>query len=65
MSYKEFIELAEKHYNKGGDTYVECWDEKWFNLCVSECGEMTRERALEMFRVNYSVEREHMAMANW
>jgi len=50
LSFEEFIALAMKNYSRGGDGYVECWDERTFNDYVAECGPITRARAMEMFR---------------
>ena len=45
MNYNEFMDYAQKNYNKGGDAIIECWDEKQFNEYVAECGPMTKDRA--------------------
>ena len=49
LTYKEFIELAEKHYINGGCVFVECWEEYQFNDYVRMFGEITEEYAMEMF----------------
>ena len=46
MNYKEFEAL--KHYEKGGDTFYECWDEKTY-LGFYPDG-VTKSEALKMFR---------------
>lgn len=55
MTYKEFIEYAKKYYDKGGDGYYECWDERAFDEYVDQFGEITKGRALEMFRTMYRI----------
>ena len=63
LTYEEFIEYAQKYYDKGGDGYVECWGEKEFNCYVSNFGPITYSVALEMFRVDYEIEKEAAAQA--
>ena len=58
MTYEELIEYAEKHYNKGGDSVVECWDKKTFDIYVKEFGPITKRRALQMFKLYYEVDRD-------
>lgn len=65
LTYAEFIEYAEKHYTKGGDSYVECWDEKTFNEYVGMFGPITKSVALAMLRENLTMEREYEAAARW
>lgn len=60
LSFEEFIALAMKHYNKGGDGYVECWDERTFNDYIADCGPITKSLALEMFRFSYDVDLDRM-----
>ena len=62
MSFEEFQAYALKHYNKGGDMCYECWDEESFDEDVAQHGPMTKRRALEMFRLDYSIERDR---AGW
>lgn len=49
------MELAQKHYNEGGDGIVECWDESTYNEYVFMFGAITRKTALQLIglRVNY------------
>ena len=65
LDYKGFIDYAEKHYDKGGDSYVECWDEKTFNEYVEKFGPITKRGALAMFRENRMIEHEYEAAARW
>ena len=55
LTYEEFMELAKQNYCKGGDTYYECLEKYEFEFYVKEFGEITKERALEMFRLAKSV----------
>lgn len=45
MTYKELIAWGMKHYNEGGDVFVECWAESDFNEYVREFGPMTEKTA--------------------
>ena len=46
-------------------TGYECWDERTYNEYVSMFGPITKREALGMFRREYSIQREHAAMAAW
>lgn len=50
LTFKEFIEYANKYYDKGGEGYCRFWDRKAFDGYVKEFGPITKGRALEMFR---------------
>jgi len=65
MNYEELIEYARKHYNRGGDSVYECWDERTFNEYVKEFGPITKRDALGIFKTCYDRDRELMAMAEW
>ena len=56
MQYKEFEAYALKHYEKGGDTFFECWDEKTFFGFYPEG--ITKSEALELFRKERSYQKE-------
>ena len=58
LGYEEFIEYAKKHYNRGGDSYVECWDEATFDEDVRMFGPITKRKALGMFRDSYEIDRD-------
>ena len=62
LTYTEFIEYAKKYYEKGGDGYVECWDEREFNEYVANFGPITKRKAQKMFRESYDIERDR---AGW
>ena len=62
LTYDEFMELSLAHYNKGGDGYYECWDERQFNEYVAEFGPITKSKALEMYKLSQSIE---VDMAGW
>lgn len=65
LTYDAFIELAKANYTRGGDSFVECWDERTFNEYVELFGSLTRKKALKMFKDNASVEAEYEAAAKW
>jgi len=60
LSYKECMEDSLKHYNKGGDRYYECWDQQEFDDYVKQFGEITKNKALEMYRTSDSITRDRM-----
>lgn len=63
LTYEEFIALAKVNYNKGGDGYVECWDERTFAYYVENFEPITKARALEMFASALDEEKEERAIA--
>lgn len=62
LTYEELIEYALKHYNKGGDTTYECLDEKAFDEYVKLFGPITKRKALEMFKLDYEIQKDR---AGW
>ena len=62
LTYDEFIEYAKKHYERGGDGYVECWDKREFDEYTELAGPITKSKALKMFRDSYDIERDR---AGW
>ncbi len=62
LTYEEFISLAKENYNKGGDVAVECWERREFDYYVKEFGPVTKTKALQMFRMWRSQEKEQEAM---
>ena len=62
LMYEEFISLAKENYNKGGDVAVECWERREFDYYVKEFGPVTKTKALQMFRMWRSQEKEQEAM---
>lgn len=60
LSYKEFMEYSLQHYNKGGDGYYECWDKQEFDNYVKQFGEITKSKALRMYRTSDSITRDRM-----
>ena len=58
LTYEELIEYAKQHYNKGGDGIYECWDERTFNEYVEMFGGITKRKALEMFRMDYEIQKD-------
>lgn len=61
LSYPEFMELAMQNYCKGGDEYVECWDESAFTEYVELFGGITKTRATKMFKLTYSIQKDRAA----
>ena len=58
LTYQEFIDLAMKHYNRGGDGYVECWDESYFREFTALFGAITAAEAKKMFARDYAIQRD-------
>lgn len=63
LTYEEFIALAKANYSKGGDGYVECWDDRTFAYFVKEFGPITKTQALRMFAAAFDEEKEEQAIA--
>lgn len=59
LSFNEFIEFANKHYNKGGDSFVECWDESTFEEYTNCFGDITKRKALQMFRTERGIQKDY------
>lgn len=51
LTYEGFQALAREYYTRGGDTVVECWDERDFHEWVEECGPMSHQDALNIFKL--------------
>ena len=64
LTYAELMALSSENYNKGGDGYVECWDERTFAYFVKEFGPITKARALQMFAAAFDEEKEERAIRN-
>lgn len=58
MTYEELMKYAKAHYNKGGDAIYECWEEYQFNDYVEMFGPITKSKALAMFRLERSMQKE-------
>ena len=63
LTYEEFIALAKANYTKGGDGYVERWDDRTFTYFVKEFGPITKTQALQMFAAAFDEEKEERAIA--
>lgn len=63
LTYDQFMKLARENYDKGGDGYVECWDERTFAHFVKEFGPITRASALDAFAQALDQEKEERAIA--
>ena len=64
LTYEQFMALARENYNKGGDGYVECWDDRTFAYFVKEFGPITRASALDAFAQALDQENEERAIRN-
>ena len=64
LTYEEFIAMAKANYTKGGDGYVECWDDRTFTYFVKEFGPITRASALDAFAQALDQENEERAIRN-
>ena len=53
VTYKELIALARKHYDKGGDGIVECWDRRTFDTYVEMFGPISKRCAMRLIRLGY------------
>lgn len=58
MDFKAFYEYAMAHYNRGGDAFVECWDEKTFAMFYPDG--ITKSEALREFRREYDHQKDVM-----
>ena len=58
LTYQEFMDYAKKYYNRGGDSFYECWDEKTFKEYTEQWGGITKGEALKMFRREYDHEKD-------
>ena len=65
LSYEEFQKLALDNYEKGGDTYYECWDNKDFDRYIEEFGPISKTKALKMFKNQKAVDDEFFAAARY
>lgn len=63
LTFDQFMALARENYNKGGDGYVECWDDRTFAYFVKEFGPITRASALDAFAQALDQEKEERAIA--
>ena len=64
LTYAELMALARENYNKGGDGYAECWDERTFAYFVKEFGPITRASALDAFAQALDQENEERTIHN-
>lgn len=63
LTFDQFMALARENYDKGGDGYVECWDDRTFAYFVKEFGPITKPQALQMFAAAFDEEKEEQAIA--
>lgn len=65
MDYKELKKWGLKHYNQGGDIFVECWDQSVIKMYEEELGRpMTWDDVYRLASCYDSIEREQDAMSS-
>ena len=65
LTYEQFQKLAMKHYDEGGDAFVECWSEDDFINYVTVDGPITEAKALEMFGIEDEIQTEEREAARY
>lgn len=60
LNYQEFMDLSRQYYSKGGDGYYECWDKKTFDEYVKMFGDITKSKALKMYKDAYEIYQDRM-----
>ena len=64
LTFDQFMALARENYGKGGDGYVECWDDRTFAILLSTyLYRITRASALDAFAQALDQENEERAIA--
>ena len=58
LTYEELMDYALAHYSRGGDATYECWGRKEFDEYVKEWGPITKRKALEIFRLDYEIQKD-------
>ena len=56
LTYSEFMKLALKYYNEGGDSVYECWEKYQFDDYVQQFGPITEEKAIAIFKTYKQLE---------
>lgn len=62
LSYEEFIGLANKHYENGGNAIVECWDRSTFTEYISQFGPITLPEAHKIIHGYHQEQLEEFAL---
>ena len=65
LTWEEFYNLALRNYTKGGDSFVECWNQLTFDCYVEGCGPLTEQVALEMFQTSLDIDANIRGYAEW
>lgn len=60
LNYQEFMDLSRQYYSKGGDGYYECWDKKTFDEYVKMFGDITKSKALKMYKMANEIYQDRM-----
>ena len=64
LAVERVKELALENYNKGGDTIVECYEDKQIEELIKS-GIDTEEKLLDWFKTQYEIDEEYRKAANW
>lgn len=64
LTIERVKELAMKNYSKGGDTIVECYEDKEIQQLIDR-GINTEKKLLKFFKDQYEVDEEYRAAAKW
>ena len=64
ITVERIKELAMQNYNKGGDTIVECYENKQIEELIKS-GIDTEEKLLEWFKTQYEIDEEYRKAALW
>ena len=64
LTIERVKELAMKNYCKGGDTIVECFEDKEIQELIDK-GVNTEEKLLKMFREQFEIDEEYRKAAKW
>ena len=63
LTVERVRELALQHYNTGGDTIVECYEDKDILVLIDHV--KTEEGLLRWFKTNHEIQEEARNAANW
>ena len=64
LTIERVKELAMKNYCKGGDTIIECYEDKEIQELIDR-GINTEEKLIEMFQEQYEIDEEYRQAAKW
>lgn len=64
ITVERIKELAKENYNKGGDTIVECYEDKQIEELI-KLGVDTEEKLLDWFKNQFEIDEEYRKAALW